>query len=85
MTNINILDNIIETARTYSTNFGAFQIIFEDGSVLTCKTPAECEIGMYTLQYMKKHPESYKNIDSIKLPEEEGTTYWMREAYGKVS
>lgn len=80
--NINI-DHIIEEARRHITNFGAFQVLFSDGSVLSCKTPEECEIGMYTLQYMKKHPDEYKNIDSIKIPEEDGTLYWMREAYGR--
>ena len=79
------LDFIIETARKYRTNFGAFKIIFEDGTVINCKTPAECDIGMYTLQYMKKHPGEYKNIDSIKIPEEDGTAYWMSEAYGRFS
>lgn len=80
--NINI-DHIIEEARKHTTNFGAFQILFSDGSVLSCKTPEECEIGMYTLQYMKKHPETYKEIFTIKIPEEEGTFFWMKEAYGK--
>lgn len=82
--NINI-DHIIEEARRHTTNFGAFQILFSDGSILTCKTPEECEIGMYTLQYMKKHPEEYKAIDTIRIPEEDGTIYWMREAYGRFS
>ena len=82
--NINI-DHMIEEVRRHITNFGAFQILFSDGSVLSCKTPEECEIGMYTLQYMKKHPETYKDILTIKIPEEEGTFFWMREAYGRVS
>ena len=34
---------------------------------------------------MKRHPEEYKPVDSIKIPEEGGTTYWMREAYGRFS
>lgn len=82
--NINI-DHIIEEVRRHITNFGAFQVLFSDGSILSCKTPEECEIGMYTLQYMKKHPETYKEILTIKIPEEEGTFFWMREAYGRFS
>ena len=76
------LDFIINTARQYSNNFGAFQIVFEDGEKYTCKTPVECKVGIYRLQYMKNHPETYKGIVTITVPEEEGTTYWMREACG---
>ena len=75
------LDFIINTVRQYSNNFGAFQILFEDGEKYTCKTPIECKVGIYRLQYMKNHPETYKGIVTITVPEEEGTTYWMREAY----
>lgn len=82
--NVN-LDSVIEVARHHMKNFGAFQIVFEDKSVLTCKTPEECQIGMYTLSYMKKHPEESKRVDTIKIPEEDGTVYWMREAYGRFS
>lgn len=81
---MNSLDNTINTVRQYSNNFGAFQILFEDGEKYTCKTPVECKVGIYRLQYMKNHPETYKGIITISVPEEEGTTYWMREAYGKV-
>lgn len=76
------LDFIINTVRQYSNNFGAFQILFEDEEKYTCKTPVECKVGIYRLQYMKNHPETYKGIVTITVPEEEGTTYWMREAYG---
>lgn len=79
---MNNLDSIIKTVRQYSNNFGAFQILFEDGEKYTCKTPVECKVGIYRLQYMKNHPETYKGIVTITVPEEEGTTYWMREAYG---
>lgn len=79
---MNNLDNIINTVRQYSNNFGAFQILFADGEKYTCKTPIECKVGIYRLQYMKNHPETYKGIVTITVPEEEGTTYWMREAYG---
>ena len=75
------LDFIINTVRQYSNNFGAFQILFEDGEKYTCKTPVECKVGIYRLQYMKNHPETYKGIVTITVPEEGGTTYWMREAY----
>lgn len=76
------LDFIINTVCQYSNNFGAFQILFVDGEKYTCKTPIECKVGIYRLQYMKNHPETYKSIVTITVPEEEGTTYWMREAYG---
>ena len=76
------LDFIINTVRQYSNNFGAFQILFEDGEKYTCKTPVEYKVGIYRLQYMKNHPEAYKGILTITVPEEEGTTYWMKEAYG---
>lgn len=74
------LDFIINTLRQYSNNFGAFQILFEDGGKYTCKTPVECKVGIYRLQYMKNHPETYKGVVTITVPEEEGTTYWMRKA-----
>lgn len=79
---MNFLDSIINTARKFSNNFGAFEILFADGEHYTCKTPVECEVGIYRLQYMKNHPEAYKEIWTISVPEEEGTTYWMRKAYG---
>lgn len=81
MNNIN-MDLMINTARKFSNNFGAFQILFADGEHYTCKTPIECKVGIYRLQYMKNHPETYKGILTISVPEEEGTTYWMRKAYG---
>lgn len=79
---MNNLDSIINTARKFSNNFGAFEILFSDGEHYTCKTPIECKVGIYRLQYMKNHPEAYKGILTISVPEEEGTTYWMRKAYG---
>lgn len=79
---MNNLDSIINTVRQYSNNFGAFRILFSDGEEYTCKTPVECKVGIYRLQYMKNHPETYKGILTISVPEEEGTTYWMRKAYG---
>lgn len=82
---MNSLDNIINTVRQYSNNFGAFQILFTDGEKYTCKTPMECEMGIYRLLYMKHHPETFKRVLTITVPEEEGTTYWMRQAYGKVN
>lgn len=81
---MNNMEHIVNTVRKYADTFGAFQIVFEDGEVYTCKTPVECKIGLYRVLYMKKHPETYKHIMTIRLPEEEGTTYWMRQAYGKV-
>ena len=81
MNNIN-MDLMINTARKFSNNFGVFLILFAVGEHYICKTPIECKVGIYRLQYMKNHPETYKGILTISVPEEEGTTYWMRKAYG---
>ena len=77
-----VVENILETARTYTCNFGAFVVLFKDGHKLACKTPEECQAGIGALCYMKAHPEVDWEIDTIKLPEEGGTHYWMKGIYG---
>ena len=80
-----VIENILETARTFTSNFGAFVVLFKDGSRLACKTPEECQAGIGALYYMKEHPEVNWQIDTIKLPEEGGTHFWMKGLYGNNS
>ena len=68
MNNIN-MDLMINTARKFSNNFGAFQILFADGEHYTCKTPIECKVGIYRLQYMKNHPNAKVEIKGYASPE----------------
>lgn len=80
-----VIENILETARTFTSNCGAFVVLFKDGHKLSCKTPEECQAGIGALYYMKAHPEVDWEIDTIKLPEEGGTHYWMKGLYGNNS
>ena len=78
--NNKVIGNIIETARTYSRTCGAFVVVFKDGTTLSCRTPEECRKGIESLYAIKSDPDKYPEISTIKLPEEGGTHYWLREA-----